>query len=79
MISALPDANSVAVMRDIDSLPGKWRALVHEYGYKIVMAMFDNGFSLEDADDACWMRRSAKQAEWLSTNYITKKTARNYF
>lgn len=65
-------------MRDVDRLPRKWRALVYEYGYSIVSAMCEDGMSLADADDALWMRRSAKQAEWLATDYVTKKT-RSYF
>jgi hypothetical protein len=29
---------------------------------------------LQDADDALWMARSARQAQWLNTNYITKRS-----
>jgi tRNA A37 N6-isopentenylltransferase MiaA len=65
-------------MHDIDALSPAWRALVHEYGYKNVMAVMDDGTSIDDAVDALWMQRSARQAQWLSTIYVTAKTARSY-
>ena len=66
-------------MRDVDALPAKWRALVYEYGYTIVMAMRADDMSLAEADDELWMRRSRRQAEWLATDYVTAKTRKNYF
>jgi hypothetical protein len=74
----MPDANSAEIMLFVDSLPKKWRQLVHEYGFKNVMALYQAGMKLKDADDALWMMRSAAQAKWLSTNYITKRVARSY-
>jgi hypothetical protein len=74
-----PDYNAACIMRDIDGMSKQWRALVHEYGYRVVSTMRDGGMSIKQADDALWLRRSNKQAEWLATNYITAKTAHNYF
>lgn len=74
----MPDANSAEIMLFVDSMPKKWRALVHEYGFVSVVALYDDGVSLSDADDAMWMMRSARQAEWLSTNYITPRVIRSY-
>jgi hypothetical protein len=65
-------------MRQIDRLPPKWRALVHEYGVVGVMACREDGLSLADADDALWMARSARQAQWLATNYISKRSFARY-
>jgi len=79
MNHSCPDYNSLILMSDIDRMPKPWRMLVHEYGYKLVSSLRDNGFSLQDARDACWLQRAGRQAEWLSTDYITKKAARNYF
>jgi len=70
----LPNANSVVLMREIDRLPKGWRALVHEYGFKAVMALREDGFSLADADDALWLQRSVAQAQWLSTQFVHGKS-----
>jgi hypothetical protein len=75
----MPDPASQIIMRDVDRLPPKWRELVYEYGYTVVTTLRAAGLSLADADDALWMRRSAKQAEWLATDYVTAKTRKNYF
>jgi hypothetical protein len=74
----MPDANSAEIMLFVDRLPKKWRALVYEYGFKNVMALYQADMKLSDADDALWMMRSAAQAKWLSTNFITKRVARGY-
>lgn len=71
------DPNSRALMSIIDGLPKPWRALVHEYGFKAVMQCREEGNSLEDAEDALWMQRSSRQAQWLSTNYITQRSFAN--
>lgn len=74
----MPDANSAEIMSQIDALPSKWRGLVHEYGFKATMALRNTGVGYDDASDALWMMRSAKQAQWLSTDYITPRVARSY-
>lgn len=74
----MPNADSVILMSAIDRLPKGWRALVHEYGYKAVMGCIDDGLDLQDADDALWMQRSARQAQWLNTNWITKRSAASW-
>lgn len=75
----MPNSNSALLMQAIDSLPAPWRALVHEYGFKAVCQAKEDGHSLEDAQDALWMARSARQAQWLSTDMITPRTVRSYF
>lgn len=70
----MPDANSAALMAEIDRLPKGWRALVHEYGAKKVLALREEGHSLDDADDALWMGRSMAQEQWLSTRYVHGKS-----
>jgi hypothetical protein len=70
----MPDSNSAALMAQIDRLPKGWRALVHEYGFKAVMALREDGLSLADADDALWLQRSVAQAQWLSTQYVHGKS-----
>ena len=68
------DPNSAEIMLFVDSLPKKWRQLVYEYGFKNVMALYESGMKIKDADDALWMGRSAAQAKWLATNYVVKKS-----
>jgi hypothetical protein len=77
-VGSMPDADSAEIMMFVDSLPKKWRALVYEYGYQQVMARYNSGMKLKDADDELWMMRSAAQAKWLSTNFITKRVVRSY-
>lgn len=74
----MPDANSAEIMAQIDRLPKTWRALVHEYGFKATMALHNDGVGYDDASDALWMMRSAKQAQWLATDFITPRVARSY-
>jgi hypothetical protein len=69
-----PNPDSQTLMSVIDALPVEWRALVHEYGYKAVLGAREDGTSLEDSEDALWMARSARQAAWLATNFITKRS-----
>lgn len=63
-------------MDRIDRMPKAMRALVREYGYVIVNAMIQEGyrdpFELADLLET-W--RARRQEEWLSTNFITRKTA----
>jgi hypothetical protein len=68
----MPDANSAEIMLFVDSLPKKWRALVYEYGFKNVMALYQADMKLSDADDALWMMRSAAQEKLMATDYITR-------
>jgi hypothetical protein len=74
MLGAPPSRDSQTLMQAIDSLPAAWRVLVHEYGFKAVMQAREDGHSLEDATDQLWMDRSSRQAQWLATNYITKRS-----
>ncbi len=66
------------LMAIVDSFSPGWRALVHEYGFKAVCQAKEDGCSLEDAQDQLWMARSARQAQWMSTDYVTAKTARSF-
>jgi hypothetical protein len=69
-----PNPDSALLMSQIDSLPKRWRALVYEYGVVAVSECREQGMSLQDADDSLWMARSARQAAWLATDYITKRS-----
>lgn len=70
----MPNSDSATLMQAIDVLPPEWRALVHEYGFKAVMQCQEDSKSLQDAEDALWMDRSARQAKWLATDFITKRS-----
>lgn len=74
----MPNPTSQQIMCLVDSFEPGWRALVHEYGFKAVCQSKEDGHSLAEAEDALWMARSARQAAWLSTNYITPRAARSY-
>jgi hypothetical protein len=68
--------DSDVVMRRIDRMPKKMRALVHEYGYVIVNAMIDDGYNdPTELADLLTTWRSRRQEQWLETNYITRRTA----
>jgi hypothetical protein len=69
-----PNPDPQTLMRQIDALAPEWRALVHEYGVKAVCGAPDDGLSIEDAADQLWMQRSARQAQWLACDYITKRS-----
>jgi hypothetical protein len=71
----LSDAQQL--MSIVDSFSPEWRALVHEYGFKAVCQSKEDGHSLEEAQDALWMARSARQASWLATDYVTKRSFSN--
>lgn len=73
-----PNFDSVEIMRSVDAMKPGWRALVHEYGFNAVMACREDGLSLSDADDVLWMVRSARQAQWLATNYVTKRSVKSW-
>ena len=70
-----PNFDSIEIMRAVDKLPKGWRKLVHEYGFTAVLACREDGLNLQDADDQLWMGRSARQAQWLTTDMITKRSA----
>lgn len=74
MQTLAPSRDSQLLMQAIDSLPQPWRALVHEYGFKAVCQAKEDGHSLEDAQDALWMARSTRQAQWLACDYITQRS-----
>lgn len=74
-----PNFDSIEIMRAVDQLPTSWRKLVHEYGVTQVLACREDGLSLQDADDTLWLGRSARQAQWLATNYVTAKTIRGFY
>jgi hypothetical protein len=74
----MPNADSATIMQAIDALPTEWRALVHEYGFKAVCQAREDGCSIEDAADQLWMARSARQAQWLSTLYITERSVKSW-
>lgn len=69
-----PNADSQTLMSVVDAMKPGWRKLVHEYGFKAVCQAIEDGNSLEEADDALWMQRSARQANWLATDYVTKRS-----
>lgn len=79
MLEALevePNPNSVEVMRFVDALPAAMRGLVHEFGVKIVEAMYGEGY--HDAEELrglleTW--RDRRQAQWLATDYVIGKRA----
>ena len=60
-------------MGRIDRMSPELRALVHEYGFKIVANLADEGYRdlvAMKRDLDTW--RARRQAEWLNTNYIVK-------
>jgi hypothetical protein len=66
-----PNRNSVVIMCTIDLLPLSMRLLVYEFGFKIVLAMIDDGY-----DDPVELRslletrRKRMQEAWLATDYV---------
>ena len=68
-----PDFDSVKVMASIDALKPDFRALVHEFGARIVDRMMADGY-----DDAAALRavlegwRERRQETWLATDYRLK-------
>lgn len=65
-------------MNAIDRLPKAWRALVHEYGATIVLAMWDETSDSDHASDALVEWRRRRQDEWLRTNYLTARLRREF-
>lgn len=74
-----PNHDSALLMSEIDRMPAKWRALVHEYGFVIVRALRQGGLAVEDAEFELMNLRDRKQREWLATNYIRPRTIAEAF
>jgi len=74
-----PCANSRDVMAAADRLPAEWRALVHEYGLVIVLALWDEGHrDASEVEPMLQSWRESRQDQWLATDYITAKTRRSF-
>lgn len=72
-------SDSIELMETIDRLPPSVRALVHEYGFSIVFALLQDGVTnlgVMRAQLETW--RANRQAEWLATDYITRRTAKSF-
>lgn len=74
-----PDPESSLNMRAVDSLSSDFRALVHEFGLVIVAKMINDGY--ENAQELrglleTWRER--RQQQWLTTDYVTAKTAQSF-
>jgi hypothetical protein len=73
-----PHPGSVEIMAVMDSLPRRMRELVHEFGLVIVAEMIDEGYYDPEAlRDMLETWRERRQAQWLATDYVTKRTARS--
>lgn len=65
-------------MADIDAMPKPMRALVREYGYKIVRAMINDGYNDPfELAELLLVWRERRQNEWLETMYFTRKSAQS--
>lgn len=71
-----PSPNSVEVMAAVDRLSQEWRQLVHEFGIAIVSEVMPEAQDVHDARAMLEYWRAQRQARWLATNYVTKKTFR---
>lgn len=74
-------ADAQQMMDDIDRQGPKVRALVHEFGVKIVSAMLDEGYGEHSADElhgvlVRW--REGQQEKWLATDYITDRVGKKF-
>jgi hypothetical protein len=67
LVEALPDGNSTNVMRAIDRMPAKLRALVYEFGLVPVAHFLGEGYG--DLRPQLEAYRRQKQREWLATDY----------
>jgi len=62
-----PDPNSAELMAYLDRLSKPMRALVHEYGAAIVMAMIGEGYgNAAELRDVLETWRERKQEQWLA-------------
>jgi hypothetical protein len=57
-----PDAFSIEIMNAVDSLPPAWRRLVHEYGFKITLAMYEESTVQGAQDDLETWRERRQEA-----------------
>lgn len=74
-------ADAQQMMDDIDRQGPKVRALVHEFGVKIVSAMLDEGYGEHNAGElhrvlTRW--REGQQEKWLATDYITDRVGAKF-
>lgn len=78
MSDVAPNENSVLIMSAIDRMPAAFRELVREFGFAIVSEMMAEGY-----DNAAELRdvlvgwRERRQEQWLSTDYVTRRSARS--
>jgi hypothetical protein len=73
MTTYIGDPNSVAIMRAVDGMKPKMRALVHEFGAQIVSRMIGDGYDNPDAlRGALETWRQRRQAEWLKTDFLKR-------
>jgi hypothetical protein len=68
-----PARDSATIMAAMDRMPPKWRALVHEFGWKVVSGYWAEGYTVAGArrDLEGWQAR--RQAEWLATQFVTRR------
>lgn len=68
-------------MREIDRMPRRCRALVHEYGLVIVSNLLAEAVGHVNPDDLAWELetwRERRQEQWLATDFITPRTRRSF-
>lgn len=62
-----------AVMKVADALPPAFRALMHEYGLRIVDAMWAQGYrNADELRDKLETWRERQQRDWLATDYCKR-------
>lgn len=71
-----PSPNSVDVMKIVDSLPFAYRALVHEFGVVIVTEIMAEATDATDCRQQLEYWRSQRQAQWLATDYVGRRSFR---
>jgi len=70
-----PDTNSAAIMNHVDSLSRPMRALVREFGYKIVADMIDDGYrNARELKPLLQTWRERRQEDWLAMSYIVPRS-----
>jgi hypothetical protein len=78
-IDVEPNPNSVVLMKTIDGLSKPMRALVREYGFAIVRDMINDGYTdAFELAEILRVWRERRQEAWLSTDYVTKKSAERW-
>ena len=71
-----PSQNSMAVMEMVDRMTPAERALVYEFGIKIVADILPEASSLEEAREMLRYWRAQRQEQWLAPNYVTRSLFR---